>query len=163
MIISGFHDKKTKEKKSEKEKDFKPSNPGMPQCPTQNPLTRPVGSVCPAPGANFQGAYGPYGVWVAVNGDQIYTHPNFHEFKADTCKVCKHVVPIRPMKFKDPIPKETMEEYIECFAMFDKDGDGTIDTKELGAVMRSLGTSIFNQGFIIWGVKKENSFCRITF
>ena len=105
----------------------------------QNPLTRPVGSVCPAPGATFQGAYGPYGVWVAVNGDQIYTHPNFHEFKADTCKVCKHVVPIRPMKFKDPIPKETMEEYIECFAMFDKDGDGTIDTKELGAVMRSLG------------------------
>ena len=149
LIISGFHAKKPNENKSEKEKDFKPSNPGMPQCPTQNPLTRPVGSVCPAPGANFQGAYGPYGVWVAVNGDQIYTHPNFHEFKADTCKVCKHVVPIRPMKFKDPIPKETMEEYIECFAMFDKDGDGTIDTKELGAVMRSLGTSIFNQGFIV--------------
>ena len=30
-----------------------------------------------------------------------------------------------------------------AFRMFDKDGDGTIDTKELGAVMRSLG--IFNQ------------------
>ena len=137
MIISGFHSKKPNENKSEKDKDFKSSNvTGMPQ----NPLTKAVGSVCPAPGATFQGAYGPYGVWVAVNGDQIYTHPNFHEFKADTCKVCKHVVPIRPMKFKDPIPKETMEEYIECFAMFDKDGDGTIDTKELGAVMRSLGT-----------------------
>ena len=32
-----------------------------------------------------------------------------------------------------------MAEYQECFAMFDKDGDGTIDTKELGGVMRSLG------------------------
>ena len=32
-----------------------------------------------------------------------------------------------------------MAEFQECFAMFDKDGDGTIDTKELGAVMRSLG------------------------
>ena len=145
MIISGFHSKKPNENKSEKDKDVKPSNPGMPT----NPLTRPVGSVCPAPGATFQGAYGPYGVWVAVNGDQIYTHPNFHEFKADTCKVCKHVVPIRPMKFKDPIPKETMEEYIECFAMFDKDGDGTIDTKELGAVMRSLGTISNHQVFIV--------------
>jgi Ca2+-binding EF-hand superfamily protein len=27
----------------------------------------------------------------------------------------------------------------EAFALFDKDGDGTITTKELGTVMRSLG------------------------
>jgi Ca2+-binding EF-hand superfamily protein len=28
---------------------------------------------------------------------------------------------------------------LEAFSLFDKDGDGTITTKELGTVMRSLG------------------------
>ncbi|KAJ7705452.1 hypothetical protein B0H17DRAFT_1175305 [Mycena rosella] len=31
------------------------------------------------------------------------------------------------------------EEFKEAFSLFDKDGDGTITTKELGTVMRSLG------------------------
>ena len=30
-------------------------------------------------------------------------------------------------------------EYREAFSLFDKDGDGTVDAKELGVVMRSLG------------------------
>ena len=30
-------------------------------------------------------------------------------------------------------------EFKEAFALFDKDGDGTITTRELGTVMRSLG------------------------
>ena len=30
-------------------------------------------------------------------------------------------------------------DFKEAFAIFDKDGDGTITTKELGTVMRSLG------------------------
>merc|ERR1739848_979576 len=32
-----------------------------------------------------------------------------------------------------------IQEFKEAFALFDKDGDGTITTKELGTVMRSLG------------------------
>ena len=30
-------------------------------------------------------------------------------------------------------------EFKEAFSLFDKDGDGTVTTKELGTVMRSLG------------------------
>ena len=33
----------------------------------------------------------------------------------------------------------TRQRQQEAFALFDKDGDGTITTKELGTVMRSLG------------------------
>ena len=32
-----------------------------------------------------------------------------------------------------------VSEFKEAFALFDKDGDGTITAKELGAVMRGLG------------------------
>ena len=32
-----------------------------------------------------------------------------------------------------------VSEFKEAFCIFDKDGDGTISTKELGIVMRSLG------------------------
>jgi calmodulin len=34
---------------------------------------------------------------------------------------------------------EQIAEFKEAFSLFDKDGDGTITTKELGVVMRSLG------------------------
>jgi len=35
--------------------------------------------------------------------------------------------------------EEQIAEFKEAFALFDKDGDGTIDSDELGSVMRSLG------------------------
>ena len=37
------------------------------------------------------------------------------------------------------LTEEQIAEYKEAFSLFDKDGDGTITTKELGTVMRSLG------------------------
>ena len=39
----------------------------------------------------------------------------------------------------DSLTDEQIAEFKEAFSLFDKDGDGTITTKELGTVMRSLG------------------------
>ncbi len=39
----------------------------------------------------------------------------------------------------DRLTEEQIAEFKEVFSLFDKDGDGTITTKELGTVMRSLG------------------------
>src|SRR3954462_3888607 len=39
----------------------------------------------------------------------------------------------------DQLTHEQIQEFKEAFSLFDKDGDGTITTKELGTVMRSLG------------------------
>merc|ERR1712110_425104 len=44
---------------------------------------------------------------------------------------------LHPMS--DQLTEEQIQEFKEAFALFDKDGDGTITTKELGTVMRSLG------------------------
>merc|ERR1711988_1445790 len=39
----------------------------------------------------------------------------------------------------DQLTEEQIAEFKEAFSLFDEDGDGTITTKELGTVMRSLG------------------------
>jgi len=39
----------------------------------------------------------------------------------------------------DQLTEEQIAEFKEAFSLFDKDGDGTITSKELGTVMRSLG------------------------
>eukprot|EP00004_Rigifila_ramosa_P025521 TRINITY_DN7653_c0_g1_i1.p1 TRINITY_DN7653_c0_g1~~TRINITY_DN7653_c0_g1_i1.p1 ORF type:complete len:176 (+),score=59.80 TRINITY_DN7653_c0_g1_i1:78-530(+) len=39
----------------------------------------------------------------------------------------------------DQLSEEQIAEFKEAFSLFDNDGDGTITTKELGTVMRSLG------------------------
>ncbi|TKW17341.1 hypothetical protein SEVIR_5G359900v4 [Setaria viridis] len=39
----------------------------------------------------------------------------------------------------DQLSDDQIAEFKEAFSLFDKDGDGCITTKELGAVMRSLG------------------------
>ena len=37
------------------------------------------------------------------------------------------------------LSEEQIAEFKEAFSLFDKDGDQTITTKELGTVIRSLG------------------------
>ncbi|KAJ3353102.1 hypothetical protein GGF32_003204 [Allomyces javanicus] len=44
-----------------------------------------------------------------------------------------------PFLVADQLTEEQIAEFKEAFSLFDKDGDGTITTKELGTVMRSLG------------------------
>lgn len=44
-----------------------------------------------------------------------------------------------PVVAADQLTEEQIAEFKEAFSLFDKDGDGTITTKELGTVMRSLG------------------------
>ena len=60
-------------------------------------------------------------------------------FKPEICKGCKQPVLVRKPMFTSKLTAKEIEEFKECFQMFDKDGDGTINTTELGTVMRSLG------------------------
>lgn len=47
--------------------------------------------------------------------------------------------PFWQFKRKASVSVYLSAEFKEAFSLFDKDGDGTITTKELGTVMRSLG------------------------
>ena len=44
-----------------------------------------------------------------------------------------------PLSTSIKVSPELLSMYQTIFSMFDKDGDGTIDTKELGTLLRSLG------------------------
>ena len=52
---------------------------------------------------------------IGVNGEPIFYHPHFPQWRSDICKTCKHVVPIRPIKFSKKLTKEQIEEFKECF------------------------------------------------
>ncbi|KIH53430.1 EF hand, partial [Ancylostoma duodenale] len=45
------------------------------------------------------------------------------------------------------LTEEEIEEFKEAFLLFDKDGNGTISTKELGIAMRALGQNPTEQEF----------------
>ncbi|XP_048585333.1 calmodulin isoform X2 [Nematostella vectensis] len=44
-----------------------------------------------------------------------------------------------PESLEDKLTEEQIDEYRDAFKFFDKDGNGHITTRELGAIMRSLG------------------------
>eukprot|EP00092_Neocalanus_flemingeri_P017543 GFUD01018981.1.p1 GENE.GFUD01018981.1~~GFUD01018981.1.p1 ORF type:complete len:197 (+),score=79.41 GFUD01018981.1:114-704(+) len=56
------------------------------------------------------------------------------------CKTCSAMMSPAD-KYSVKISDEEIENYKQMFMMFDKDGDGTVSTKELGAVMRSIGSN----------------------
>ena len=66
-------------------------------------------------------------------------------YKPEICNSCKQPVLIKKPLFSAKLTIQQIEEFKECFQMFDKDGDGTINTSELGTVMRSLGTFLIRQ------------------
>ena len=56
------------------------------------------------------------------------------------CKTCS--AQLAPgQKYSVKLTDAELDSFKETFMMFDKDGDGTVSTKELGAVMRSLGNN----------------------
>ena len=57
------------------------------------------------------------------------------------------------------VTKEELSMFQTMFSMFDKDGDGTIDTKELGTLLRSLGKGRFHLIHLQGDVITENEPC----
>ena len=54
------------------------------------------------------------------NGEQIFYHPHYPALRAEICKDCRNVIPIRPKAFSKPLTKKQLGEFQECFQMFDK-------------------------------------------
>ena len=52
----------------------------------------------------------------------------------------------------DHLSEEHIAEFKEAFSLFDKDGDGTNTTKELGTVMRSLGLIHFVYSLLLLSI-----------
>jgi hypothetical protein len=52
---------------------------------------------------------------IGVDGEPIFYHPHFPQWRSDICKTCKHVIPIRPIKFSKKLTAEQIEEFKECF------------------------------------------------
>ena len=48
----------------------------------------------------------------------------------------------------------------QAFSLFDKDGDGTITTKELGTVMRSLGQNPTEAELMVWRCDVHECSCQ---
>ncbi|KAG5442473.1 Calmodulin [Clonorchis sinensis] len=71
------------------------------------------------------------------NGDASERQLLNDKNKTDPGNLGKSLAPV--YQSADQLTEEQIAEFKEAFSLFDKDGDGTITTKELGTVMRSLG------------------------
>ena len=48
-------------------------------------------------------------------------------------------LPEKKSDFECASNQDRMDEFLEAFTLYDKNGDGLIDTKDIGTVIRSLG------------------------
>lgn len=76
---------------------------------------------------------------VARQQQQKRRHLGGHSPCAGAATLACSVLPSFARTMADQLTEEQIAEFKEAFSLFDKDGDGTITTKELGTVMRSLG------------------------
>ncbi|OUC43302.1 EF hand [Trichinella nativa] len=99
--------------------------------------------------------------------DSTYTATRLNALTRD-CSIYMYIYVCNsrfsPMTPADQLTEEQIAEFKEAFSLFDKDGDGTITTKELGTVMRSLGQNpteaelqdMINE--LSWDLEKKNLF-----
>lgn len=69
----------------------------------------------------------------------VSIHCKLVNFGQDLLKITTNLLLIYATIMTNKFTSEQVEEYREAFDLFDKDGDGSITTSELGVVMRSLG------------------------
>ncbi|KAK2104110.1 hypothetical protein P7K49_017966 [Saguinus oedipus] len=73
----------------------------------------------------------------------LYILGNLSQYDSLCCCGWRNLHPRAPdtlgLAKADQLTEEQITELKEAFSFFDKDGDGTITTKELGTMMRSLG------------------------
>ncbi len=55
----------------------------------------------------------------------------------------------------EQLSEQQIAEFKEAFSLFDKDGDGTITTKELGTVMKSLGQNPTESELLVFFILRK--------
>lgn len=73
------------------------------------------------------------------NLNNLSSHGKPKEVSCERCKDCNSCSIKSSTNALGSLSTEDLEKFKQMFMMFDKDGDGTVSTKELGAVMRSIG------------------------
>ncbi len=77
-------------------------------------------------------------------GTNTLTKMSMKQISTDTGKLFPSFCLLNLLFYLE-IPQETIEEIREAFKLFDRDGDGTITTKEISTLMASLGEKITDE------------------
>ena len=83
--------------------------------------------------ASIFGSFAPFGSPSAVTPSAVLAEPS------RPAAPSKSAIVMELVRCAQELTEEQVAEFKECFSLFDGDGSGTVDTSELGEVMRSLG------------------------